>query len=133
MKLGFHINSNSEANYFFILHIFYTIHQILGVSLNSYLLYFWHLLVSILEEEIILFFLTKIIHERFLQSKKHLISKLNKNRKYPPEYSRNDIIYEKDDRRNKLAPRFKEYTVTKNNDLTVETNKRKVHKQKIHS
>lgn len=75
--------------------------------------------------------LSKIIHDQSLNRKESYISKLNQSRKDPPSYDPNEKIFEKDDRRNKLAPRFNDHIVTQNNKITVETNKRKVHKQKI--
>lgn len=75
--------------------------------------------------------LAKIIHDRSLEKKQNYITKLNTRRKDPPNYTQGETIYELDDRRDKLAARFNKHIVQKNNRVTVETPRRKVHKQKI--
>ena len=50
--------------------------------------------------------LSKIVHQRSLEAKEKNINKLNTNRKTPIDFTKNDIVYEQDNRRNKLAPRF---------------------------
>lgn len=75
--------------------------------------------------------LAKIIQEQSLNKKQNYVNKCNRLRKDPANYNLDEIIFKLDDRRNKLAPRFNKHIVTKNNKITIETNKGKVHKQKI--
>ena len=75
--------------------------------------------------------LTKLIHGLSLRNKQKNIEKRNENRTDPQDFVENETIYELDDRRNKLAPRFNEHKVVKNHKITITSNKRKVHKQKI--
>lgn len=75
--------------------------------------------------------LTTLIANRNKQQKKNLIEKLNKNRVKPPVFKENETIYERNNRRNKLAALFQKHKVKKDNKVTVTTNKRKVHKKKI--
>lgn len=76
--------------------------------------------------------LCKIIQQKNLQNKQAIINKRNSDRIQPPEFRIDDIIYEKDNRRNKLAPRFTKNQVQKNNKITViNQNNRKIHKSKI--
>ena len=75
--------------------------------------------------------LCNIIKDRNLRYKQNVINKLNENREDPPNFKQNDIIYEADDRRNKLAPQFIKHKVFNNNKITINTDKRKVHKKRI--
>ena len=49
----------------------------------------------------------------------------------PPDYIESEKILEHENRRNKLAPKFMPHSVLKNNKITIITNRRKAHKQKI--
>lgn len=75
--------------------------------------------------------LCKIIHDKSLNNKKKTIDRLNKDRNDPLDFEPDEIIYETDNRRTKVAPKFIKHKIVTNNKVTVSTNKRKVHKQKI--
>lgn len=75
--------------------------------------------------------LAQICYKRSLEYKQKIIGKRNKTRKSPVNFKKGIDIYEDENRRNKLAPRFMKHRVIKNNKITILTNKRKVHKQKI--
>lgn len=75
--------------------------------------------------------LYNLIHMRNSKEKEALITQRNKNRIEPKTFLENETIYEKDNRRNKLSPRFQKHHVKKNNRVTLTTNKRKVHKAKV--
>lgn len=66
-----------------------------------------------------------------MKQKQALINKRNENRIEPPNFKNNEIIFENDDRRDKLAPRCIKHQVVSDSKITVQTQKRKVHKQKI--
>lgn len=75
--------------------------------------------------------LAKLIQERSLKIKQNVITKLNTDRRDPPNHEENEIIYESENRRNKLAPKIMKHKVLQNNKISVITNKKKVHKQNI--
>lgn len=50
--------------------------------------------------------LCKLVHERSLNYKKKTIDRLNKDRNDPPNFDPEQIIYEADNRRTKVAPKF---------------------------
>lgn len=75
--------------------------------------------------------ISRLVYIRNKRIKQEIIDKLNKNRKNPPEYKEGDIIYEQNNRRNKLAPKFSKHIVKQNNKVTKTTDKRKIHKKKI--
>lgn len=75
--------------------------------------------------------LAKLAYDRSLKLKQNVIEKLNQKRKEPPDFAPNEVVYEAENRRNKLAPKFTQHRVEKNNKVTIISNKRKVHKQKI--
>ena len=60
------------------------------------------------------------------------IGKLNQNRENPKSVKEGTVIFRKENRRNKLTPRFSYQTVKKNNRVTLITLKnKKLHKSKI--
>lgn len=60
------------------------------------------------------------------------IEKLNESRNDPTEYNVDTDIYRKENRRNKLTPRFSRHRVKVNKNITLLTNKnKKFHKSKI--
>lgn len=75
--------------------------------------------------------LRNIIHQKCLKFKEKNINKLNISRNDPLNFSPSENILEHENRRNKIAPRFLKHKIKRNNKITVITNKRKVHKQKI--
>lgn len=75
--------------------------------------------------------LARVVRERNLETKQKLINKLNEKRIDPPDFETNEKIYEFENRRNKLAPKFMEHKVVENNKITLFSNRRKVHKQKV--
>lgn len=56
---------------------------------------------------------------------------MNEERNEPSTFEENNSVYEADDRRNKLAPKFIKHKVLKDNKIILLTNKRKVHKKRI--
>lgn len=57
---------------------------------------------------------------------------MNKNRTIPKPLQANDTIYRKENRRNKITPRFTKQEVKIDNGVTFITNKnQKIHKSKI--
>lgn len=77
--------------------------------------------------------ITKLIQEKEQIRKRKLIEKCNETRKDPRTFQEDQTIYERDNRRDKLAPKFQPHRVTENKDVTILSNNRKVHKQKIKS
>jgi len=60
------------------------------------------------------------------------IDKLNLEREDPKDFEENQVIYKKENRRNKISPRFKRRRIKKNNKITVITkDNQKIHKSKI--
>lgn len=72
-----------------------------------------------------------MVHERNLLQKRNIIEKLNEKRKNPPDFLENSTVYEAENRRNKLAPKFKPFRIYQNKRITVISNRRKIHKQKL--
>lgn len=66
------------------------------------------------------------------RNKEQNIEKLNKDRKEPIQVETQDIVFRKENRRNKLTPRFSKQTVLTDGGPTFTTHKRqKIHKSKI--
>jgi len=60
------------------------------------------------------------------------LAKLNKDRETPVQVEPNDKIYRKENRRNKITPRFSLHKVDRDKGVTFLTSKgQKLHKQKI--
>ena len=76
--------------------------------------------------------LCNLIYQKNFREKEKLINKLNEKRTKPPDLKPNEIIYSKNNRRNKLHNPYTKYIVAKNNKITVTTNNNKrIHKAKI--
>lgn len=66
------------------------------------------------------------------QNKEQNIEKLNEERRDPIQVETQDVVFRKENRRNKLTPRFSKQTALTDGGLTVTTHKRqKIHKSKI--
>lgn len=74
--------------------------------------------------------INKNLHDKMHANKTLIIERLNENRNDPPSVDP-EQIYELDNRRNKLANRYQRTTLTKENKITIETPKSKVHKGKL--
>jgi len=82
-----------------------------------------------MSDNIILF--TKI-KTQLEEKMNHTIDKLNKDRTQPASLRTDDVIFRRENRRNKLTPRFSEHKVLKDNKITlISTRKQKLHKAKI--
>ena len=64
-------------------------------------------------------------------SKSKYIQAINQKRSDPKTFSVNDVIFEKSTTRDKLTPKYIKHTIQQDNDVTVKTNKRPVHKNRI--
>lgn len=72
------------------------------------------------------------IKEHILKSKTKLIDKLNKSRHEPEIREENEEIFRKENRRNKLTPRFSKRKVLVDNGVTLQTTEnKKIHKSKM--
>lgn len=72
------------------------------------------------------------IKEQMLKSKMKLIEKLNKSRNEPEIKDDNEEIFRKENRRNKLTPRFSKRKVLVDNGITLQTTEnKKLHKSKM--
>lgn len=76
--------------------------------------------------------LCKDINLQTHKNKLKVIKRLNKNRIKPLSIHPYDTVYEKLKQRNKDLPRYEKHIVSKNNKVTITTNKnRRIHKNKI--
>jgi len=74
----------------------------------------------------------KEVKDRLERQKQERTRKLNEGRKEPMELEKGDVVHRKENRRNKLTPRFTEHTVDEDNGVTFVTKrKQKIHKSKI--
>ena len=71
------------------------------------------------------------VAEETHKNKIRTVEKLNLKRDEPRTFEKNEIIFERNPTRDKLAPKYIKHKVTEDNDVTVKTNKRTVHKNKI--
>lgn len=72
------------------------------------------------------------IKERVSRVTQAKLDKLNKSREPAEDRDRNEVVFRKEARRNKLTPRFSKHLISKNNKVTVITNRdRKIHKSKL--
>jgi len=72
------------------------------------------------------------VKEEFERQKLNKILKLNEDRVLPIAVQEGDTVFRKENRRNKLTPRFTQHKVADDNGVTFTTNKRqKIHKSKI--
>lgn len=74
---------------------------------------------------------SKYIAQLQLRNKTKNIKALNTERDEPRKFFENQTIFEKTTTRDKLVPKYIKHLVEKNNEITVDTNKRTVHKRKI--
>lgn len=74
-----------------------------------------------------------LIFQRNQDYKENVIKKLNNNRLKPKDYEKNEIIFQRDNRRKKTAPLYTKHVVTKNLKNVIRSNKIKIHKSKIKS
>ena len=72
------------------------------------------------------------IHKKTKEIVQERTLKLNQDREEPTTLQTDDITYRKENRRNKLTPRFSCQKVAEDNGLTITTHKRqKIHKSKL--
>jgi len=72
--------------------------------------------------------------EPIQNNKVHNIGKLNQERKEAIQVETEDVVFRKENRRNKLTPGFSKQTVNTDEGVTFTTNKRqKIHKSKINT
>lgn len=73
-----------------------------------------------------------IIKEQIIKSKTKLIDKYNRSRNKPETKDENEEIFRKENRRNKLTPRFSKRRVLVDNGITLQTTEnKKLHKSKM--
>jgi len=70
----------------------------------------------------------KEVKDRLERQKQERTRKLNEGRKEPMELEKGDVVHRKENRRNKLTPRFTEHTVDEYNGVTLVT-KRYINKK----